>query len=47
VHSAYLAIAARDTHRVALVDARGTANQTHTKIVEIVRRKFKLAAKTA
>jgi dTMP kinase len=45
VHSAYLAIAARDSHRVALVDARGTASQTHTRIVEIVRRKVKLAAK--
>jgi dTMP kinase len=47
VHSAYLAIAARETHRVVLVDARGTAGQTHAKIVEIVRRKVKLAAKTA
>jgi dTMP kinase len=45
VHNAYLAIAARETHRVVLVDARGTANQTHAKIVEIVRRKVKLAAK--
>src|SRR5690242_13866861 len=37
VHNAYLAIAARETHRVMLVDARGTANQTHAKIVEIVK----------
>jgi len=47
VRSAYLAIAARETERVALVDARGTANETHAKIEEIVRRRLKLAAKTA
>ena len=47
VRSAYLAIAARETHRVVLVDARGTANETHAKIVESVRRRLKLAAKTA
>jgi dTMP kinase len=46
VRSAYLAIAAREPKRVALVDARGTAVETHTKIVEIVRRKLKSAAKT-
>jgi dTMP kinase len=47
VHSAYLAIAAREPQRVALVDARGSAAETHAKIVEIVRHKFKFAAKTA
>jgi len=47
VHSAYLAIAARDSRRVVLVDARGAANDTHAKIVEIVRRKLRLAAQTA
>ena len=47
VQSAYLAIAAREPQRVALVDARGTAAGTHSKIVEIVRRRLKLAAKTA
>jgi dTMP kinase len=47
VRSAYLMIAAREPHRVALVDARGTAAETHARIVEIVRRKVKLAAKTA
>ena len=47
VHSAYLAIAARESHRVVLVDARGKANETHAKIVEIVRRRLKLVAKTA
>ena len=47
VRSAYLALAAREPQRVALVDARGTAAETHARIVEIVRRKVKLAAKTA
>jgi dTMP kinase len=45
VRNAYLAIAARDAQRVVPVDARGTAGQTHLKIVEIVRRRLKLAAK--
>ena len=40
VHNSYLRIAARDKKRVFLVDARGTPNQTHSKIVEIVRRKL-------
>jgi dTMP kinase len=47
VHHAYGAIAAREPQRVVLIDARGTPNQTHTKIAEIVRRKLRLAAKTA
>ena len=47
VRNAYLAIAAREPQRVVLVDARGTAAETHARIVEIVRRKVKLAAKTA
>jgi dTMP kinase len=47
VHTAYLAIAAREPQRVVLVDARGPAAQTHARIVEIVRRKIKLAARTA
>ncbi len=47
VHNAYLAIAAREPHRVALVDARGPAADTHARIVEIVRRKTRLSAKTA
>lgn len=47
VHHAYLAIAARESQRIAVVDARGPAAETHAKIVEIVRHKFKLAAKTA
>lgn len=47
VRNAYLAIAEREPRRVSLVDARGTAEETHRKIVEIVRRKLKQAAKTA
>ena len=45
VHSAYLAIAAREKKRVFLVDARGTPNQTHAKIVGIARSKLKLGSK--
>jgi dTMP kinase len=44
VHSAYLAIAARDKKRVFLVNARGTPDQTHAKIAEIAFRKLKLEA---
>jgi len=47
VRSAYLAIATRETQRVVLVDARGTAKGTHAKVVEIVRRRLKFAAKSA
>jgi len=47
VRNAYLAIAAREPQRVVLVDARGTAGETHAKIVEIVRRRLKVVAKTA
>jgi len=36
VHVTYLEIAKREPQRVAIVDARGTAEQTHAKIVEIV-----------
>ena len=46
VHSAYLAIAAREKQRVVLVDARGAANDTHAKIVEIFRRRIKLSVKS-
>jgi dTMP kinase len=42
VHATYLAIAAREHGRVMLVDARGTPQQTHERIVEIVRGKIKL-----
>jgi dTMP kinase len=46
VRNAYLAIAAREPERVVVVDARGTPDETHRQIVQIVRRKLKLA-KTA
>jgi dTMP kinase len=46
VRNAYLAIAARERQRVVAVDARGTPDQTHRKILDIVRRKLKLAART-
>jgi dTMP kinase len=47
VRTAYLAIAAREPQRVVTIDARGTPEETHKQIVEVVRRKLKLAAKTA
>jgi dTMP kinase len=47
VRSAYLAIAAREAERVVVVDARGPAEETHAQIVDIVRRRLKLAARTA
>jgi dTMP kinase len=47
VRNAYLAIADRDSTRVTLVDARGPAEQTHAKILEIVRQKLKISAKIA
>jgi dTMP kinase len=36
VHNAYLEIAKREPQRVAVVNARGTPDQTHAKIVELV-----------
>lgn len=47
VRNGYLAIAAREPHRAVVVDARGTVQETHNKIVEIVRSKLKLALKVA
>ena len=47
VRNTYLAIAAREPGRVVVVDARGSADKTHAQIVKAVRRKLKLAAKTA
>ncbi len=47
VRSAYLAIATREPQRMVVVDARGTPEQTHRQIVEVVRRKLKVTAKTA
>lgn len=47
VKSAYLAIAQREPERVVVIDARGSAAQTHTQILKVVRKKLKLVAKTA
>jgi len=41
VRHGYLAIAKRESDRVAMVDARGTPHATHLRILEIVRRKLK------
>jgi dTMP kinase len=41
VRAAYLALADREPQRVVVVAARGSADKTHTQIVEIVRRKLK------
>ena len=45
VRATYLGIAEREPGRVARVDARGTPDQTHAKILEIVSRKLHLPAK--
>jgi dTMP kinase len=42
VRAAYLEIAKREPQRVVVVDARGTPDQTHAKILEIVSRKLGL-----
>lgn len=47
VRQAYLAIAEREPQRVVMVNARGTPAETHKRIMEIVRRKLRLAAKSA
>src|SRR5579863_3905690 len=47
VRHVYLAIAAREPQRVILVDARGTPDETHKQIMDVVRRKLKLGVKTA
>jgi dTMP kinase len=43
VRNAYLAIARREPQRVVRVDARGSADETHAQIVDLVRRRLKLA----
>ncbi len=43
VQNAYHAIAAREPQRVAVVDARGTPAKTHARIVEVVRKRLRLA----
>ena len=40
VRASYLEIAKRETERVVVVDARGTPDQTHAKILEIVNAKL-------
>ncbi|HVO64434.1 MAG TPA: dTMP kinase [Terriglobales bacterium] len=47
VRSAYLAIAGRESQRVAVVNARGSADETHKQILLLVKKKLKLAARTA
>jgi dTMP kinase len=47
VHATYLAIAKREPQRVVVVNARGTPEETHRKIMEGVRGRLKLVAKTA
>ena len=42
VRHAYLAIAARESHRVHVIDARGTPSETHAVIMELVRKKLKI-----
>jgi len=43
VRNAYLAIAEREPHRVQVVNARGTPQQTHAVIMEVVRKKLKIS----
>jgi dTMP kinase len=47
VRDAYLAIAQREPNRVVVVDARGTPDQTHMKILEIVGRKLTLTVSSS
>jgi dTMP kinase len=42
VRHAYLAIARREPHRVHVINARGTPQETHAVIRELVRRKLKI-----
>jgi dTMP kinase len=42
VREGYLAIAAREPGRVVVVNASGTPQQTHRKILEVLQRKLKL-----
>jgi dTMP kinase len=41
VRNGYLAIATREPHRVHVVNARGTPQETHAAIMELVRKKLK------
>jgi dTMP kinase len=42
VRHAYLAIAKRNSHRMQVVDARGTPSETHAVIMELVRKKLRI-----
>jgi dTMP kinase len=42
VHRTYRTIAARETQRVATVNARGTPNETHQQILQIIRQRINL-----
>jgi dTMP kinase len=42
VRQGYLAIAAREPHRVHVINARGTPSETHAVIMELVRKKLKI-----
>jgi len=42
VRGAYLAIAAREPHRVQVINARGTPAETHAAIIELVRKRLKV-----
>jgi len=47
VRTSYLEIAKREPERVIVVDARGTPDQTHARIMEIVNSKLKLTFQRA
>lgn len=47
VRAAYLEIARREPQRVTIIDARGPAAETHAQILALVRRRLRLAARTA
>jgi dTMP kinase len=42
VRHAYMAIASREPQRVHLVNARGTPNETHAVVMDLVRKKLKI-----
>ena len=42
VREGYAALARREPGRVVTIDARGTPGQTHQKIMEVVRKKFRI-----
>jgi dTMP kinase len=47
VREGYQAIAAREPQRIVAVDASGTPGQTHRRIIEVIGRKLRLAARVA